>query len=150
MTNLWICKHSRFETECAADSRASSTPGSENYGNHMTAEEVVDFFAPQPSTTNAVTEWLVASGIGADRFAISANKQVLPSPGFLGNFLDRPLHAMNANMPCLSGFNLMQQPPKLKSCSSPSSSSGSTSLGLMIFRAKSIISQLISKSILTT
>lgn len=55
----------------------SSTPGSANYGKHMTAEEVVDFFAPHVSTTNAVTEWLVASGISSDRFAISANKQVL-------------------------------------------------------------------------
>ncbi len=43
----------------------------------MTAEEVIDFFAPQASTTDAVTEWLVASGISADRFAISVNKQVL-------------------------------------------------------------------------
>ncbi|TVY25147.1 Tripeptidyl-peptidase sed1 [Lachnellula hyalina] len=52
-----------------------STPGSSNYGNHMTAEEVVDFFAPQQSTTDAVTEWLVSSGISPDRFALSVNKQ---------------------------------------------------------------------------
>jgi tripeptidyl-peptidase I len=42
----------------------------------MTADEVVDFFAPHQSTVDAVTEWLVESGISADRFAISANKQV--------------------------------------------------------------------------
>ena len=66
--------------ECPADFPASSTPGSENYGKHMTAEEVVDFFAPHPSTTEAVMEWLVASGISADRFALSVNKQVLPLP----------------------------------------------------------------------
>ncbi|CAG8978104.1 hypothetical protein HYALB_00000777 [Hymenoscyphus albidus] len=52
-----------------------STPGSDNYGRHMTAEEIVDFFAPRQSTTDAVVEWLVASGITTDRFAISANKQ---------------------------------------------------------------------------
>lgn len=44
----------------------------------MTPEEVIDFFAPQSSTIDAVTEWLVESGISVDRFAISANKQVLP------------------------------------------------------------------------
>jgi hypothetical protein len=48
----------------------------------MTAEEVVDFFAPHQSTVDAVTEWLVESGISADRFAISANKQVLPPSQF--------------------------------------------------------------------
>lgn len=44
----------------------------------MTAEQVVDYFAPHPSTAEVVMEWLVASGISADRFAISANKQVAP------------------------------------------------------------------------
>ncbi|RDW62407.1 hypothetical protein BP6252_11840 [Coleophoma cylindrospora] len=52
-----------------------STPGSQNYGKHMTAEEIIDFFAPKPSTLDAVTDWLIASGISADRFAISVNKQ---------------------------------------------------------------------------
>jgi tripeptidyl-peptidase-1 len=48
----------------------------------MTTEEVVEFFAPHQSTVDAVTEWLVESGISADRFAISANKQVLPLSQF--------------------------------------------------------------------
>ncbi|RFU34872.1 hypothetical protein B7463_g1445, partial [Scytalidium lignicola] len=52
-----------------------STPGSANYGKHMNAEEVIDYFAPHPSTVEAVTEWLVVSGVSADRFAVSANKQ---------------------------------------------------------------------------
>jgi tripeptidyl-peptidase-1 len=43
----------------------------------MTAEEIVDFFAPHPSTTDVVMEWLVTSGISSDRLAISVNKQVL-------------------------------------------------------------------------
>jgi tripeptidyl-peptidase-1 len=30
----------------SANSYASSTPGSENYGRHMTPEEAVDFFTP--------------------------------------------------------------------------------------------------------
>lgn len=59
-----------------ADVHASSTPGSENYGKHMTPEEIVDFFAPEQSTTDTVLEWLAESGISADRVAVSANKQV--------------------------------------------------------------------------
>ena len=43
----------------------------------MTPEEVIDFFAPQQSSVDAITEWLVSSGISADRFALSANKQVI-------------------------------------------------------------------------
>jgi tripeptidyl-peptidase I len=42
----------------------------------MTADEVVDFFAPEQSTAEAVMGWLVDSGISPDRFALSANKQV--------------------------------------------------------------------------
>ena len=45
----------------------------------MTAHEVIDFFAPEKSTTDAVAQWLVESGISTDRFSISANKLVLPS-----------------------------------------------------------------------
>ena len=66
-----------------ADLCGSSTPGSTNYGKHMTSEEVIDFFAPDQSATDAVTEWLLESGISPDRFAISANKQVLHFPNFL-------------------------------------------------------------------
>jgi tripeptidyl-peptidase I len=60
------------------DFYASSTPGSEHYGKHMTPEEVVDFFAPEQSTTDSVLKWLAESGFSADRVAISANKQVVP------------------------------------------------------------------------
>ncbi|TVY82742.1 Tripeptidyl-peptidase sed1 [Lachnellula suecica] len=52
-----------------------STEGSSNYGKHMTPEEVIDFFAPEPSTIDAVTEWLNEAGISADRVAVSSNKQ---------------------------------------------------------------------------
>jgi hypothetical protein len=53
----------------------------------MTAEEIIDFFAPSPSTTDAITEWLVASGISADRFALSVNKQVPALPTWSENIL---------------------------------------------------------------
>ncbi len=43
----------------------------------MTVEEVTEFFAPHAETSDAVIEWLTASGISADRVAVSVNKQVL-------------------------------------------------------------------------
>lgn len=76
-----------------ANFHASSTPGSENYGKHMTADEVIDFFAPHESTSDAVMEWLVDSGIGEDRLAISVNKQVCPLP----HLPDGLLQGMDAN-----------------------------------------------------
>ncbi|KAI1745231.1 peptidase S8/S53 domain-containing protein [Xylaria scruposa] len=52
-----------------------SNPVSPNYGRHMTADEVVDFFAPAQSTVNAIVEWLTTAGIAAERIGHSANKQ---------------------------------------------------------------------------
>jgi tripeptidyl-peptidase-1 len=43
----------------------------------MTPEEVIDFFAPHPSTVDTVLEWLLASGFSPERLEISANKQVI-------------------------------------------------------------------------
>lgn len=43
----------------------------------MTAEEVIDFFAPRQSSIDAVMKWLASSGISAERCAPSVNKQVL-------------------------------------------------------------------------
>lgn len=45
----------------------------------MTANEVIDFFAPEQSTTDAVSQWLVESGLSTDRLSVSANKLVLAS-----------------------------------------------------------------------
>lgn len=42
----------------------------------MTAEEVIDFFAPEQANVDAVIEWLVASGIERHRIGQSINKQV--------------------------------------------------------------------------
>ncbi|KAK8091487.1 hypothetical protein PG997_001848 [Apiospora hydei] len=52
-----------------------SNPQSINYGKHMSSEEVIDFFAPQQSSADAVIDWVVASGISRDRVAQSVNKQ---------------------------------------------------------------------------
>ena len=43
----------------------------------MTAEEVIDFFAPQQSSVDAVHDWLVDSGISPERIGQSVNKQWL-------------------------------------------------------------------------
>lgn len=43
----------------------------------MSAEEVIDFFAPPGSSVDTVTEWLTEAGIGAERISQSINKQVI-------------------------------------------------------------------------
>ncbi|TGJ88447.1 hypothetical protein E0Z10_g268 [Xylaria hypoxylon] len=52
-----------------------SNPESENYGKHLSAEEVVDFFAPLESSVQAVRSWLVEAGIDAHTISQSSNKQ---------------------------------------------------------------------------
>ncbi|PSR88695.1 putative Tripeptidyl-peptidase sed1 [Coniella lustricola] len=52
-----------------------SNPRSSEYGNHMTAEEVIDFFAPSEESIGAVMNWLTESGIDAKRIGLSVNKQ---------------------------------------------------------------------------
>lgn len=42
----------------------------------MSSEEVIDFFAPEKSSADAVIDWVVTSGISRDRVAQSVNKQV--------------------------------------------------------------------------
>ena len=59
-----------------ANSEISSNPKSPNYGEHMTAEEVIDFFAPEQYRVDLVMEWLSEAGISADRLSLSTNKQV--------------------------------------------------------------------------
>jgi tripeptidyl-peptidase-1 len=41
----------------------------------MTAEEVIDFFAPHEDSVNAVINWLVDAGIARERIGHSVNKQ---------------------------------------------------------------------------
>ena len=42
----------------------------------MTAEEVIDFFAPEQYRVDQIMEWLSEAGISADRLSLSTNKQV--------------------------------------------------------------------------
>lgn len=53
----------------------SSDPSSSNYGKHMTAEEVHDFFAPAQESVDAVRSWLEKAGVEANRISQSVNKQ---------------------------------------------------------------------------
>lgn len=55
---------------------ARSNPKSPNYGKHMSARDVIDYFSPPESSVETVTEWLKDAGIGAERVSQSANKQV--------------------------------------------------------------------------
>ena len=50
---------------------------SPKYGQHLTAEEVIEIFAPAPSTVESVRDWLVGSGIDANTISQSTNKQWL-------------------------------------------------------------------------
>ncbi|KAI0401512.1 peptidase S8/S53 domain-containing protein [Xylaria palmicola] len=52
-----------------------SNPASENYGKHLSAEEVVDLFAPHDSSIEAVKTWLVGAGIEPHTISQSTNKQ---------------------------------------------------------------------------
>ncbi|KAF8964250.1 subtilisin-like protein [Flammula alnicola] len=51
-----------------------SHPRSPTYGQHFTAAEIVDTFAPSHETIEAVTNWLVGSGFSRDRLRLSGNK----------------------------------------------------------------------------
>ena len=51
-----------------------SHPESEKYGQHYTAAQVVDTFAPSEDAIAAVTNWLVESGFSRDRLRLSVNK----------------------------------------------------------------------------
>lgn len=42
----------------------------------MTAQQVIDFFAPQESSIEIVRNWLQKEGISKDRISLSTNKQV--------------------------------------------------------------------------
>lgn len=49
-------------------------PESPKYGQHYTAAEVVDTFAPSEDTITAVTEWLIESGFERERLRLAPNK----------------------------------------------------------------------------
>ncbi|KAH9221158.1 Pro-kumamolisin, activation domain-containing protein [Leptodontidium sp. 2 PMI_412] len=49
-------------------------PDSPKYGKHWTAEEVIQKFAPEQKTVDAVTEWLTGFGIHSKRITHSDNR----------------------------------------------------------------------------
>lgn len=51
-----------------------SHPESPKYGQHYSAAEIVDTFAPRKETIEAVTQWLSEAGISRDRLRLSASK----------------------------------------------------------------------------
>lgn len=53
---------------------SSSDPSSSKYGQYYTADEVVDLFAPDENSVNAVKEWLVKSGIPASNINTPKSK----------------------------------------------------------------------------
>ncbi|KAH8647697.1 putative Tripeptidyl-peptidase sed1 [Xylariales sp. PMI_506] len=52
-----------------------SNPKSVKYGKHLSSEEIVEMFAPDQASYDAVKTWLVSAGIPADGISQSANKQ---------------------------------------------------------------------------
>lgn len=50
---------------------------SPKYGQHYTAEEIIDIFAPSVESVNIVKTWLSSAGIPLSRVTQSANKQWL-------------------------------------------------------------------------
>ncbi|TIA00780.1 subtilisin-like protein [Aureobasidium pullulans] len=51
-----------------------SHPESAKYGQHWTAQEVADHFAPSDETISSVMDWLIASGISSDSVKLSKGK----------------------------------------------------------------------------
>jgi tripeptidyl-peptidase I len=49
-------------------------PDSPNYGNHWTAAEVAEKFAPSIDTVDTVKNWLLESGIAAKRIRVTNTK----------------------------------------------------------------------------
>lgn len=53
-------------------------PSSPLYGQHLTADEVADLFAPRDEVVDVVKRWVVESGgVAAERVSLSANRQWL-------------------------------------------------------------------------
>ena len=100
---------------CQLIKTESSNPHSPYYSKHMTAEEVIDFFAPEQSRIDLIMDWLTETGIVADRISLSINKQVrqqiahfLPSNSYR---FSRYIHSL---LIIPSGFNLMLKHPRLR------------------------------------
>lgn len=55
--------------------KRSSKHDSPKYGQHYSAEEIIDLFAPERAAVEAVNAWLEDSGISSHRVSQSTNKQ---------------------------------------------------------------------------
>lgn len=53
----------------------SSRHDSPRYGQHYSAEEVAEIFAPSQATVDSVRGWLLSAGIEAESISQSVNKQ---------------------------------------------------------------------------
>ena len=53
---------------------AVAHPDSPNYGKHWTTQRVVEHFAPSRETINAVTDWLISSGVSRERLRLSNSR----------------------------------------------------------------------------
>ncbi|KAF8883763.1 Pro-kumamolisin, activation domain-containing protein [Gymnopilus junonius] len=51
-----------------------SHPRSPKFGQHYSPAEVMDTFAPSKESVDAVTDWLVSSGISRDRLRLTSNR----------------------------------------------------------------------------
>lgn len=52
-----------------------SSPGSPNFGNHLSVQQVIDLFAPSDSSVREVIDWVASAGIPKERISQSTNKQ---------------------------------------------------------------------------
>jgi tripeptidyl-peptidase-1 len=53
----------------------SSRHDSPRYGQHYSAQEVAEIFAPSQSTVDSIRSWLQSAGIEAEKISQSVNKQ---------------------------------------------------------------------------
>ena len=60
-----------------ANFQPSSNPKSIKYGQHYSAKEVHEIFAPAQTTVDTVRDWLIDTGIENSRISQSVNKQWL-------------------------------------------------------------------------
>ncbi|PSR80478.1 peptidase S8/S53 domain-containing protein [Coniella lustricola] len=51
-----------------------SNPHSSKYGQHWSADEIIDMFAPSQDSVDSVTSWLAEAGIASDRISHHFNK----------------------------------------------------------------------------
>lgn len=63
--------------EVAKPIDSSSQHDSPRYGQHYSAQEVADIFAPSQSAVDAIRGWLLSSGVKAEKISQSVNKQWL-------------------------------------------------------------------------